>query len=125
MGSRKIPFDFVLDELSDLEPVTKAMFGCTAVYLGPRIVFILREKGADRDDGVWVATLAEHHTSLRAELPSLRSIAVFGPGETAWQIIPADDPGFEDQVLRACSMARKGDPRVGKIPAKKRKKRGE
>jgi hypothetical protein len=81
--TKAIPFEFVLDELAGVDPWTRPMFGCTAVYVEERIVFILRDN-KDRDNGVWVATTKEHHASLRRELPNLRSIAVFGVGETGW-----------------------------------------
>jgi hypothetical protein len=76
----KIPFEFVLDELADVRPWTRQMFGCTAVYIEEKIVFLLRYKPdrKDRDDGVWAATTKEHHASLRRELPNLRSIATIG-----------------------------------------------
>ncbi len=120
--TKAVPFAFVLDEIAALDPVTRPMFGCTAVYAGERIVFILRARGSV-DDGVWIATTAEHHASLRRELPSMRSIAVFGPGESGWQVIPAGGDDFEAEVLRACAMARAGDVRVGKVPATKRRRR--
>ncbi len=120
--TKVVPFAFVLDEIATLDPVTRPMFGCTAVYAGERIVFILRARGSV-DDGVWIATTAEHHASLRRELPSMRSIAVFGPGESGWQVIPAGGDDFEAEVLRACAMARAGDVRVGKVPATKRRRR--
>jgi hypothetical protein len=119
--SRKIPFAFVLDELVELAPWTRAMFGSVAVYVEDRIVFILRDKAPHRDTGVWVATTKEHHGSLRRELPSMRSIEVFGTGETGWQVLPADSPDFEDSVLKACALVRAGDARIGKVP--KRRKR--
>ena len=121
MVKRKVPFAFVLDELEALAPTTRPMFGCTAVYVGPRIVLVLRERDGSADDGVWIATTAEHHASLRQELPSIRSITVFGPGESGWQVIPAGADGFEEEALRVCELLRRGDPRVGKLPkAKKR-----
>ena len=120
-AAKKVPFSFVLDELEALSPTTRPMFGCTAVYVGPRIVLILRERQGSADDGVWIATTAEHHASLRAELPSIRSITVFGPGESGWQVIPAAAESFEEEALRACELVRRGDPRVGKIPKPKRK----
>lgn len=120
---RRVPFAFVLDELEALAPTTRAMFGCTAVYVGPRIVLVLRDKQGSADDGVWIATTAEHHASLRHELPSIRSITVFGPGESGWQVIPAAAEGFEDEALRVCELVRRGDPRVGKIPKPKKKKK--
>jgi len=118
---KSIPFEFVLEELVDLAPWTRPMFGCTAVYVEEKIVFILRDKKNDADSGVWVATTKEHHVSLRSELPSLRSITVLGTGETGWQVLPTDTEDFEELVLRACALVRVGDPRIGKVPkAKKR-----
>lgn len=112
-----VPFAFVLDELETLGPYTRPMFGCTAVYVDDKIVFALRERPTGRaDNGVWVATVREHHASLRAEMPSLRSITVFGIGESGWQVLPVDAPDFEESVSHACSLVRSRDPRVGKVP---------
>ena len=118
--AKKVPFAFVLEELAALEPTTRPMFGCTAIYVGPRIVMVLRER-ATADDGVWIATTAQHHASLRKELPSIHSITVFGPGESGWQVIPASSEGFEDEALRACAMVCRGDPRIGKVPKPKKR----
>ena len=119
---KPVPFEFVLDELADLDPWTRPMFGSTGVYVGDKIVFILRDKNRkDRDDGVWVATTKEHHDSLRREFPNLRSIAVFGVGETGWQILEVDAPDFEESVNRACALVRAGDERIGKVPKPKLK----
>lgn len=40
---KAIPFAFVLEALADLKPRTNPMFGCLAVYVGPKIVMVLRE----------------------------------------------------------------------------------
>jgi len=121
---KAIPFEFVLDALSPLEPRTNPMFGCLAIYVGRKIVLILRDKGgADPDNGVWLATTPEHHESLRAEFPHMRSIAVLGKKVTGWQVLPADAPDFEESALHACELVMARDPRIGKVPkAKKRKK---
>jgi len=119
---KKIPFDFVLDELERLDPATRPMFGCTAVYVSDQIVMILRDKG-DADSGVWLATTAVHHDSLRRELPGLRSISVLGDGVTGWQNLPKDSDDFEQSVLRACALVRAHDARIGKVPASRRTKR--
>jgi len=121
-AAKKVPFAFVLDELEVLAPTTRPMFGCTAIYVGPRIVLVLRDGRGTADDGVWIATTAEHHASLRKELPSIRSITVFGPGESGWQVIPAAAESFEEEVLWACELVRRADPRVGKVPKPKRRK---
>jgi hypothetical protein len=123
-AKKRVPFEFVLDELDELAPETRPMFGCLAVYTGERIVMILRERpSAPHDNGVWLATTADHHASLRAEFPSLRSITVLGDGVTGWQILPAEADDFEESVLRACALVRSGDPRIGKVPAGRRPRR--
>ena len=123
-AKKPVPFDFVLEELADLDPWTRPMFGCTAVYLEEKIVLILRDK-KDADDGVWVATTKDHHESLRRELPSLRSITVFGTGETGWQVLPIDAHDFEASALRVCALVRARDPRIGKVPKAKKKRKNE
>lgn len=125
-AKKPVPFAWVLDALGDAAYETRAMFGTTAVYLGGKIVLALRDKGAgDDDDGVWVATDYPHHASLRAELPSMRSITVFGDGESGWQVLPKDGDDFEEEVSRVVAMVLAGDGRVGKVPkAKKKKKAG-
>jgi hypothetical protein len=100
------------------------MFGCLAVYVGPRIVLILRDKPtAPADNGVWLATMPEHHESLRREFPHMRSIGVFRTKITSWQILPVDAPDFEESALRACELVVAHDPRIGKVPKPKRAKR--
>lgn len=79
------PFEFVFDELEGLPVTTKPMFGCLGMYVGNKIVFIQRMKQRPPvDDGLWVATTGEHHESLHAEFPNMRSIEMFGPGPTGW-----------------------------------------
>ena len=115
-----IPFDFVLEKLGTRSPSVKPMFGCHAVYVRHKIVVILRKKGTnDPDNGGWIATTAEHHNSLKREFPSMRSIALFGKKESAWQVLPEDADDFEESVFNACELILKGDQRIGKVPAKK------
>jgi len=121
---RPAPHAFVLDALERAAPTTRPMFGCLAVYVEEKIVLILRDKSAaDPDNGVWIATTPEHHESLRAELPGMRSITVLGAGVTGWQVLPADAPDFEEATLHACELILAGDPRIGKIPGQRRVKR--
>lgn len=119
---RKIPHEFVLEALSELSPRTNPMFGCLAVYVGVKIVLILRDKGdAKADNGVWLATTVEHHESLRREFPAMRSIRVLGKELTGWQVLPVEAPDFEESALRACELIIQRDPRIGKIPKARRK----
>jgi hypothetical protein len=120
----KIPFEFVLDELAKLEPLVKHMFGCHALYLGTKIIVILRNRPDHAlDNGVWIATTPEHHGSLKRDFPSMRSIELFGSPVSAWQNIPADSDDFEPAVLKLCKFIALGDERIGKIPKAKNKKR--
>jgi hypothetical protein len=119
-----LPHAFVLDAIAEVSPVTRPMFGCTAIYVKEKIVLILRDKpSAPADNGVWLATTAEHHASLRCEFPNMRSIGVLGKGGlTGWQLLPSDAPDFESAALRACELVLSRDPRIGKVPTPKRKR---
>jgi hypothetical protein len=118
---KKIPYEFVLDALAGLSPWTRPMFGCLAVYVGDKIVLILREKpGSTSDNGVWLATTVEHHASLKRDFPNMRSIEVLGKEVTGWQVLPANAPDFEEAATRACELVIAGDPRIGKVPNSRR-----
>jgi hypothetical protein len=117
------PHEFVLDAIASLAPTTRPMFGCLAVYVEDKIVLILRDREkAPEDNGVWLATAAQHHASLQRLFPHMRSIQLFGKSVTDWQVLPADAPDFEQAALTACALIVAGDPRIGKVP--KRKTRG-
>lgn len=121
--AQPLPFDFVLDELESLNPITNRMFGSHGLYIDGKIMLILRERDSHQDDnGVWIATYPEHHESLRAELPSMRSIRIFGPGESAWQNIPQESDSFDEDVMTVCKLIRRRDPRIGRVPKAKKPK---
>jgi hypothetical protein len=124
ISTRKpVPHEFVLDALAAASPRTNPMFGCLAVYVGSKIVLILRNKPApDSDNGVWLCTTEEHHESLRREFPHMRSVHVFRKKVTGWQVLPADAPDFEEAALRACELILARDPRIGKLPKPRRRK---
>ncbi len=120
---KPVPFEFVLDAIAPLSPETRPMFGCVAVYVEDKIVLILRNKekrDQTADNGVWLATTEEHHQSLRREFPNMRSIQVLGKKVTGWQVLPADAQDFEEAALHACDLVLAGDPRIGKVPGKRR-----
>jgi hypothetical protein len=118
---KSVPHEFVLDTIAALSPETRPVFGCLAVYVGDKIVFILRDKrDQTEDNGVWLATTEEHHQSLRREFPNMRSIRVLGKKVTGWQVLPADAQDFEEAALRACELVLAADPRIGKVPGARR-----
>jgi hypothetical protein len=121
-GKPTIPFAFVLENLSRLDFTVKAFFGCHSIYVGDKIVLTLRQKKAHpHDNGVWVATSAEHHTSLRKVFPNMRGIGIFGKAGN-WQILPLDASDFEESVNKICELIIKNDQRIGKAPVKKKSK---
>ena len=122
LKARKVmPHAFVLEAIAELEPRTRSMFGCIAVYVREKIVLILRDRQEHRaDNGIWLATAEEHHDSLRGEFPNMRSLELFGKETTAWQVLPVDAPDFEEAALRACELVLRRDPRIGKVPKAKR-----
>ena len=75
------------------------------------------------DNGVWLATTEEHHATLKREFPHMRSIQVLGNGgATGWQLLPADASDFEESALHACELIVRRDPRIGKVPKKRKGK---
>ena len=120
---KSVPYEFVLEAVSQIPIETRSMFGCLAVYVGDKIVLMLRERPKQKEDnGVWLATTKEHHQSLQREFPHMRSIQMFGKEVTGWQVLPADAPDFESAALRACELIVARDPRIGKVPKGRRPK---
>jgi hypothetical protein len=121
---KPVPHEFVLDAIPTLSPKTRSMFGCLAIYVQNKIVLILRDKrDQTADNGVWLATTEDQHPSLRREFPNMRSIQVLGKKVTGWQVLPADAQDFEEAALHACDLILAGDPRIGKVPRKRRASR--
>ncbi len=124
----KCAFDFVLDYLYPLEVNVKPMFGCHAVYVGRKVMFITRKKPSHEDsNGIWIATSHEHHESLKKEFPSLESVHVLneGKGESGWRLLHENANDFETSAIRLCELIKAGDERIGKIPKPKKKKSGK
>jgi hypothetical protein len=117
----KVPCEFVIEALTPLAPRVTRFFSGFAVYIGPKFVLILHDRPNHKaDNGVWLATTAAHHESLRGEFPNMRSIRMFGTLVTSWQVLPVDAPDFEESAMRACELIAARDPRIGKIPKKAR-----
>ena len=102
------------------------MFGAFAVYVGEKIVLVLRQRESHEEaNGVWLATKKEYHTSLKGILPSMRSIYILSDGkaETEWQMLPLDSDDFESSATKACELILRGDERIGRIPKPRKKKK--
>jgi hypothetical protein len=46
-----------------------------------------------------------------------------GKKVTGWQVLPADAQEIEEAVLHTCDLVLAGDPRIGKVPGKRRASR--
>ena len=121
---QKLPHAFVLEALAPLNPEVRRMFSGFAVYLGDRIVCMLREhKKFPRDNGVWLVLSDGTNPAdpnIRQEFPSIRSIDLLGGKIRHWLLIPSDSPGFETEALHACDLLLHHDPRLGRIPQSRR-----
>jgi hypothetical protein len=118
------PFPFVLEALESLQPEVRRMFSGFAVYVGDRIVCMLRDHvKSPRDNGVWLV-LAEGvdpaRKDLRREFPSLRSIELLSGKIGHWLLIPSDGPNFEAEAGHACELLLRRDARLGRVPASRR-----
>ena len=121
---KKVPYTFVLDALAPLNPEVRRMFSGFAVYLGDRIVCMLRDHHkSPQDNGVWLVLSESTNPAdrgLRREFPSLRSIELLGNKIRHWLLIPSDSPGFEKEALHACELLMHHDVRLGRIPESRR-----
>ena len=74
--AKPVPYEFVFDYLP-ANIVVKKMFGMHYIYLGKRIMFILRKQDAQSElNGIWIATSKEHHPSLKKDIPELGSFFI-------------------------------------------------
>jgi len=117
---RSAPYPFILDALAPLEPEVRPMFSGFAVYVGEKIVLMLRDSPKQpKDNGVWLvfsetANLADPR--IRKDFPSLRLIDLLGGKIAHWLLIPADSSTFESEALHACELLLKHDVRFGRVP---------
>jgi hypothetical protein len=120
LPKKRPPHQFVVEALAPLEPEVRRMFSGFSVYVGDRIVCMLRDHvKSRRDNGIWLV-LAEGidpaDRALRREFPSLRKIELLGGAISHWLLIPSDGPDFEKEALHACDLLLRHDPRLGRIP---------
>ncbi len=95
----------------------KAWFGGRTVTLDGQHRLVLTTQD-EPWQGVLVCTAHEHHGSLRADFPSLVPHPVLGK----WLYLSEASPVFERDARRLVQLARARDPRLGVIPAARRKR---
>lgn len=119
--AKKIPYEFLLEELYTIDPLVKAFFGAHGIYRKETVLFILRKKEEHpEDNGIWLATSKDHHSTLKKEFPSLRNIHLLGTN-TNWLNLPEESDHFEEDALKIAGLVLKNDHRIGRLPSKKKK----
>jgi hypothetical protein len=120
----RVPHEFVVEALAPLDPEVRRMFSGFSVYIGDRIVFMLRDHlKSPRDNGIWLVLSEETNPadrSLRRDFPSLRKIELLGGAIGHWLLIPSDGQDFEREAMRACELVLNRDARIGRVPKSRR-----
>ena len=107
------------------------MFSGYAVYIGDKIVCMLRDRpNYTEDNGLWLVfaetpgldSKGRPQPALRREFPSLRPIQRLGGKIAHWLLIPADSPNFESEAMHVCELLLAHDPRLGRIPESRKSK---
>jgi hypothetical protein len=117
---RSTPYPFIIEALAPLEPEVRPLFSGFAVYVGEKIMLMLRDNPKHpEDNGVWLvfsesANLAD--PGIGKDFPSLRLINLLGGKIAHWRLIPADSATFESEAMHACELLVKHDVRFGRIP---------
>lgn len=119
--SKRIPYEFILDHLVEVDVTVKPMFGSHVVHVGDKVMLYLIDKPGDPDNGVCLATTAEAIPLLEREFPSMRPQEAYGPDATDWRLLPADADDFEESVVKACELIVAGDERIGRVPKGKKR----
>jgi hypothetical protein len=114
-----VPYDFVFDYLPTSITVKK-MFGMHYIYLGKRIMLILRKRDNNPElNGIWIATDKEHHATLKKDAPELGPFFLDGDERHGnWLMLPDDAEDFETAAIKVCEYITHGDPRIGRLTEK-------
>src|SRR5436305_13406459 len=79
---KSAPYPFILEALASLEPEVRPMFSGFAVYVGNKIVLMLRDSPKHpEDNGAWLVfseTADMADPGIRRDFPSIRLIGLLG-----------------------------------------------
>ena len=117
-AKKRLPFQFVLDELLAIRPDVRQVFGFTHVYLDQMLLLSLRDNpNQPRFNGVWIYTQSEYFDSLQRYFPALPKRCFWRSKKTGngWIILPAGQEDFEEYALKACELILQADKRIGRL----------
>jgi hypothetical protein len=100
--------------------VLRSLFGTKAVYLDGKMMLGF-SAGEEPWRGILVCTAREHHASLLAAYPALRPHPILGK----WLYLPESADSFERVAEALVRRVRGRDPRIGVVPLKRKRPRGE
>lgn len=117
--TKSIPYDFVFDYLP-LGIIVKPMFGMHYIYLGKKIMIILRKRDNEPElNGIWVATSKEHHQTLQTNIPELGAFFIDNDERHGnWLFIADDSENLEEATIKVCELIVHGDLRIGRLTEK-------
>jgi hypothetical protein len=113
------PFDFVFDYLP-ASIIVKKMFGMHYIYLGKKIMVILRKRDNQPElNGIWVATSKDRHQNLKNNIPELGAFFIAADERQGdWLLLHEHAEDFEGAAIKVCEMISHGDPAIGKLTEK-------
>ena len=99
------------------------MFGTTTLFSGEKVLLALWKKEENRtDNGIWVATKAEHHAALKTMIPELQAINVYKI--KTWLLLHEDEELFEERLVQIADLIKSKSPLIGNVSKAKKKKAG-
>lgn len=121
---RDPPFDFIFDYLLAIELMVKPFFGMFAIYANSKLLLLLRERNNEPEkNGIWIATVGNSVETLKKDLPGSQVLFERKSRKDEWLFIPADDDAFERSAISLCELIVRRDPRIGRIPKPRARKR--
>lgn len=97
--------------------VLRTMFGAKAVYLDGKLMCCFCA-GEEPWRGMLVSTDHARHAALQAEFPELTPHPIL----PKWLYLPETADRFERSATRLVALARRRDPRIGIVPAPRKRR---
>lgn len=111
-----LPYHFLLKELYPVRPVIRKMLGGYALLVDKKVFLLLREAATNPEfNGVFIAVLPEFYDEMKIEIHNSRMEFDLDGSKNSWIFISEDLPDFKEKVIKACTLIKNNDKRIGKI----------